>query len=155
MDIVHSIDIETAPDRLYKAITTEAGLAGWWTPDSKAEPAIGALNEFRFGPEKTLTFRVRELEPPRHVAWSSVQGPPDWKGTHVTFDITPKGHAVNLRFSHTGFAADYELFGTFNYLWAQNIRSLKLFVETGAGEPFGSLASKAAKPSRLIAKTGT
>jgi hypothetical protein len=73
----------------------------------------------------------------------------------VTFDITPKGDAVNPRFSHTGFAADYELFGTFNYLWAQNIRSLKLFVETGAGEPFGSPASKAAKPSRLIAKTGT
>jgi hypothetical protein len=29
-------------------------------------------------------------------------------------------------------------------LWAQYIRSLKLFVETGKGEPFGSPASKAA-----------
>jgi len=154
MDIVHSIDIETTPDRLYEAITKKAWLAGWWTPESNAEPKVGALNEFRFGPETTLMFRVAELEPARHVAWSSVQGPPDWKGTHVTFDITPKGDAVNLRFSHTGFAADYELFATFNYLWAQNIRSLKLFLETGTGEPFGSTASKAAKPSRLNLETG-
>jgi hypothetical protein len=31
-----------------------------------------------------------------------------------------------------------------NYAWAQFLRSLKLFLETGMGEPFGSPASIAA-----------
>ena len=72
---MQSIDIETTPGRLYEAITTQQGLAGWWTPQVKAEPTVGALNEFRFE-GTTLTFRVEELEPARHVAWSSVQVPP-------------------------------------------------------------------------------
>lgn len=64
----------------------------------KAEPTVGVLNEFRFE-GTTLTFRVEELEPARHVAWSSVQVPPDWEGTQVLFDITPGDGTVNLRFS--------------------------------------------------------
>ena len=47
-DIVHSVDIETTPERLYEAIATQKGLAGWWTPQVKAEPTVGALNEFHF-----------------------------------------------------------------------------------------------------------
>ncbi len=47
-DIVHSVDIGTTPDRLYEAITTQKGLTGWWTPQVKAEPTVGALNEFHF-----------------------------------------------------------------------------------------------------------
>src|SRR5258707_615607 len=74
-DIVHSVDTETTPDRLYEAITTKKGLAGWWTPKVKAEPMRGALNEFHFT-GTTLKFRVDKLDPARHVAWSSVQVPP-------------------------------------------------------------------------------
>jgi hypothetical protein len=65
-DIVHSVDIETTPDRLYEAITTQKGLTGWWTPQVKAEPTVGALNEFHFT-GTTLKFRVDKLEPARHV----------------------------------------------------------------------------------------
>ena len=103
-DIVHSVDIETTSDRLYEAITTQKGLEGWWTPQVKAEPMVGALNEFHFA-GTTLTFRVDKLEPARHIAWSSVQVPPDWEGTQVLFDITAEDDTVNLRFSHTGFAS--------------------------------------------------
>jgi uncharacterized protein YndB with AHSA1/START domain len=146
-DIVHSVDIETTPDRLYEAITTQEGLAGWWTPQVEAEPMMGALNEFHFT-GTTLTFRVDQLEPARHVAWSSVQVPPDWEGTQVLFDITPEDDTVNLRFSHTGFASTGGSFGVTSYSWAQYLRSIKLLLETGEGEPFGSAGSRLAGTTR-------
>ena len=146
-DIVHSVDIRTTPDRLYEAITTQKGLAGWWTPQVKAEPMMGALNEFHFV-GTTLKFRVDKLEPARHVTWSSVQVPPDWEGTQVLFDITPGDDTVNLRFSHTGFASPGGSFGVTSYSWAQYLRSIKLLLETGEGEPFGSRGSRLAGTTR-------
>jgi uncharacterized protein YndB with AHSA1/START domain len=142
-DIVHSVDIKTTPARLYEAITTQKGLAGWWTSQVKAEPATGVVNEFYFE-DTALKFRVDKLESARHVAWSSVQVPPDWEGTQVLFDITPQDDSVNLRFSHTGFASYGGSFGVTSYSWAQYMRSIKLLLETGEGEPFGSKGSRLA-----------
>jgi uncharacterized protein YndB with AHSA1/START domain len=146
-DIVHSVDIKTTPDRLYEAITTPKGLAGWWTPQVKAEPTTGALNEFYFE-GTTLKFRVDKLEPVRRVVWSSIQVPPDWEGTHVLFDITPGDNTVNLRFGHMGFASTDGSFGVTSYSWAQYLRSIKLLLETGQGEPFGSTGSRLAGTTR-------
>jgi len=145
-DIVHSINIKTTPDRLYEAITTQKGLAGWWVPKAKAEATVGAINEFPFE-GLTVTFRVDKLEPGRHVAWSSVQVPPDWEKTQILFDITPDGDTVNLKFSQTGFSKQDTFFGFTSYAWAQYIRSLKLLLETGEGEPSGSEGSRLAGTS--------
>ncbi len=142
-DIVHNVIIKTNPDRLYEAITTQKGLAGWWTPQVKAEPTVGTLSEFQFI-GTILKFRVEAIEAARHVAWSSVQVPPDWEGTQVLFDITPEDNIVNLRFSHTGFASTGGSFGITSYSWAQYLRSIKLLLETGEGEPFGSVGSRLA-----------
>lgn len=146
-DIVHSVTIGATAQRLYSVITTQEGLAQWWTPEVKAEPTVGVLNEFRFE-GTTLTFRVEELEPSRHIAWSSVQVPPDWEGTRVLFDITAEHGAVNLRFSHAGFASMGGSFGVTSYSWAQYLRSMKLLLETGVGEPFGSQGSRLAGTTR-------
>lgn len=142
-DIVHSVDIQTTPDRLYEAITTQQGLSKWWTPEVKAEPVIGALNEFHFH-GTILKFRVDRLEPTYLVAWSGVQVPADWEGTQVLFDITPANDTINLKFSHIGFASPGGSFGVTSYSWAQYLRSIKLLLETGEGEPFGSQGSRLA-----------
>jgi uncharacterized protein YndB with AHSA1/START domain len=146
-DIVHSVGIETTPERLYEAITTQRGLEGWWTPEVKAEPVIGAINEFYFM-QTTVKFRVDKLEPNRHVSWSAVHVPGDWEGTQVLFDIMPEGNMVNLRFSHAGFASLGGSFGVTSYSWAQYLRSIKLLLETGEGEPFGSRGSRLAGTTR-------
>jgi uncharacterized protein YndB with AHSA1/START domain len=145
-DIVHSINIATTPDRLYEAITTPKGLAGWWTPKVKVEQAVGAINEFHFD-GLVVTFRVDKLEPGSHVAWSSMQVLPGWEETQVLFDIVPDGDTVNLRFSQTGFASQDGGFGVTSYSWAQFIRSIKLLLETGEGEPYGSAGSRRAGTS--------
>jgi uncharacterized protein YndB with AHSA1/START domain len=92
-DIVHSVAIETTPDRLYEAITTQKGLAGWLTPQVKAEPTVGALNEFHFA-RTTFKFRVEKLEPARHVAWSSVQVSPPLAAALAAPVI--RGHSISV-----------------------------------------------------------
>jgi len=146
-DIVHSIDIKTTPERLYEALSTRKGIAGWWTPDVKAEPTVGSLNELSFM-GTTLKFRVDRLEPARHVAWSSVDVPPQWENTQVLFDITPEDDMVNLKFKHAGFASLDGDFGITSYSWAQYVRSIKLLLEDGEGEPFGSKGSRLAGTTR-------
>src|SRR5262249_41375067 len=144
IDIVHSVDIDTTPQRLYEALTTQEGLGAWFTPQVKARPRVGAVNEFTFGPISTLAFRGERLKPGRFADWAAVRVPPEWEGTCITFDITQNEGSVNLRFSHTGFSPTYTEFGSFSYFWAQYLRSLKMYLETGEGEPFGSSGSWAA-----------
>ncbi len=146
MDILHSVAIKTTPERLYEAITSERGLAAWWTPQTKAQPSVGAFNEFGFGPELVISFRVEQLEPGRRVVWSAEDVPPDWQNTRISFEITPGDGSTGFRFCHSGYAAGCANYGLYNYLWGHWVRSLKLLLETGTGEPFGSPGSNAAHP---------
>jgi uncharacterized protein YndB with AHSA1/START domain len=36
-EMKHQIPIKAAPEKVYAAITTQAGLRGWWTADTKAD----------------------------------------------------------------------------------------------------------------------
>jgi len=47
-NILHRVRIKAPPDKVYKALTEERGLAGWWTKNTKASPTVGAINQFRF-----------------------------------------------------------------------------------------------------------
>jgi len=144
MDIIIGIEIETTAQKLFDALTTDQGIAGWWTK-AKTQGAVGGINEFAFG-QGTVTFQVEKLERSRAVGWSAQNVPPDWKGTRVLFELSDgaKAGSVTLRFSHTGFKAETPVVAFTSYAWAQFLRSLKLYLEIGKGEPFGSPASIAA-----------
>ena len=63
----------------------------------------------------------------------------------MLFEISRgQGGSVGLRFSHTRVKAMTPLVAFSSYVWAQYIRSQKLILETGTGEPFGSAGSIAA-----------
>jgi uncharacterized protein YndB with AHSA1/START domain len=144
MDIIIGIEIETTTEKLFDALTTDQGIAAWWTK-AKTHPTVGAVNEFAFG-QGTVTFQVEKLERGRAVGWSAQNVPPDWQGTRVLCELSDGSGAgfVTLRFSHTGFKSTTPVVAFTSYAWAQFLRSLKLFLETGEGEPFGSPASIAA-----------
>ncbi len=145
MNIVIQIDIATTPEKLFKALTTREGLAGWFTPEAKAEPKVGGLNEFSFDSTHTLGFRVEALEPGR-VVWAPVQAPAEWLASRLTFAAIPEGPTVELTFTHSDLPEGYAAYGFFTYCWSQYVRSLKLLLETGAGEPYGSPPSRAWHP---------
>ena len=145
MDIIHSVTVKATPERVLETITTQEGLAGWWTPDSTAEPRVGSVNEHRFGAFGALRMRVDVLEPAR-VVWSAVSGcPEEWKTARITFTIRPDENGASLEFRQGEISDDYESVGEFNYLWGQYMRSLRIYAETGVGEPYGSEESKKAR----------
>ena len=51
VDILHRVGVKTpTPEKVYDALTTVDGLAGWWTDDTKGSADVGGVLEFRFPP---------------------------------------------------------------------------------------------------------
>jgi uncharacterized protein YndB with AHSA1/START domain len=150
MNFVQSVNIKTTPELAFAAIATQDGLSKWYTPDTTASDVVGGSIEFGFGAGGTLGFRVEHLEAGKRVEWSVTQASPEWMGTRVSFDIVPTRKGIELRFSHSGIPADYPYYSCFSYLWAQHIRSLKMLLETGTGEPVGSPGCTSARSNRIF-----
>ena len=100
IDIIHSLDIEATPERLYDAIAKQEGLAGWWTPQATAERREGAINEFRFEPGFTLALRVASLDP--GTARRVVGGPDSTRletdAHHVRYDDAERARSGSRAF---------------------------------------------------------
>ena len=61
VDILHRVGVETAtPEKVYDALTTVEGLAGWWTDDTTGSADVGGVLEFRF-PVGGFDMEVVEL----------------------------------------------------------------------------------------------
>ncbi|MGZ4728324.1 MAG: SRPBCC family protein, partial [Acidimicrobiales bacterium] len=75
-DILHRIGIAAPRARVYDALTTLDGLAGWWTRDVSGDPDAGGKVTFLFGgPDRSVVVEVTEATPDTHVAWRCVGGP--------------------------------------------------------------------------------
>lgn len=147
-DIMHRIEIEAAPDAIYKALTEQEGLSQWWTRDVTARPEVGSVAEFRFGGGGP-SMEIMELEPARRVRWRCVDGPDDWQKTEFTFDLEeisgrsePPLDKVSdaprtvLRFAQKGWQEAGDFFAHCNSKWAFFLIGLKKFIETGKGMPY-------------------
>ncbi len=97
VDILHRIGTTTTPDPVYDALTTIDGLAGWWTADTTGDAAPGGTIKFRFGPAGGFDMKVLDQRPNERVEWEVIDGPEEWIGTHVTFDLKQQdGYTVVL-----------------------------------------------------------
>src|SRR5438309_8007999 len=47
-DLLHRIGIAAPAERIYRAITTEEGIKGWWTTDVKMDTQAGGKAMFGF-----------------------------------------------------------------------------------------------------------
>lgn len=141
-----SIPTRSTLDRLIQAVTTQAGLAGWLTPDVQARPEIGSLGKVSFGPGFFFGFRIERIDQAGLVEWILTDGPEEWKGSRLIFEAKADGGTLNFTFTHAGLPAGYPMQAFLTYCWANHVRSLKLLLETGRGEPFGSAASRAWHP---------
>src|SRR5258705_299770 len=70
----------------YKALTTREGLSGWWTNDTQGEGKVGGVLQFRFE-AGGIDMKVLELHPDKSVLWQVVDGPEEWIGTKVSFEL--------------------------------------------------------------------
>ena len=135
VDILHRVGVENAsPERVYDALTTLEGLGGWWTETTTGDPGPGGVIEFRFAPGG-FDMEVTELDPGRTVRWRVVDGPPEWVGTDISWELRPDGDWTIVMFRHEGWREPVEFMHHCSTKWATYLMSLKALVESGVGAP--------------------
>jgi uncharacterized protein YndB with AHSA1/START domain len=138
-DILHRVGIKSSLDQAYTALATREGLAGWWTTETQGESTVGGVILFRFTSDgKELggfDIKVLELEPGKRVLWQVIEGPAEWIGTTIRFDLRQEGNFVIVLFKHQGWKEPVEFMYHCSTKWAIFLMSLKSLVETGKGNP--------------------
>lgn len=135
VDILHRVGIKDAtPEKVYDALSTVEGLAGWWTDDTKGSTEVGGVIEFRF-PPGGFDMEVIESQPAERVRWKVVDGPQEWVGTTVDWELRPDGEFTTVLFKHQGWKEPVEFMHHCSTKWATYLMSLKALIETGTGAP--------------------
>jgi len=135
-DILHRIGVRSSPKRTYDALTTREGLESWWTSDVKGDFRVGGVIEFRFGDLGFFHMKVLALDPGKQVFWEVVDGPEEWVGTKVSFDLSPEEDFTKVLFKHQGWSEPVEFMHHCSTKWAAYLLSLKSRIETGEGAAF-------------------
>ena len=135
-DILHRIGVEqSSPKQVYDVLTTIDGLSDWWTEDTTGSTDLGGVIAFRFGPLGGFDMKVLELDPGRLVRWEVVDGPEEWIGTTVNWELREEAEWTILLFKHEGWREPVEFMYHCSTKWATFLMSLKQLVETGEGAP--------------------
>lgn len=139
-DIIHRIGIRAPAAKVYEAVATTKGVAGWWTRETQGTAAPGGKVDVRFrGADGTeigqMELEMTKLEANREVRWRFVEGPPEWVGTDATFQLTQEGDMTILNFGHRNWKEPVEFMAHCSMKWAVFLLSLRDLVETGEGRP--------------------
>jgi uncharacterized protein YndB with AHSA1/START domain len=134
--IVKELTIATSPARVFKALTQQDEIVHWWADEAQVQPEVGSLGEFHFKPPAgTLQFEVAELDEDSKVRWRSRNGPPQWKGTSVIWQLTAVENGTQVLFTHDEFAQVGPVYEQTRGNWEYFLASLKSYLETGQGTP--------------------
>jgi hypothetical protein len=136
VDILHKVGIKsTSLDDAYKALTTREGLSGWWTTDTRGDGKPGGVLQFRFK-AGGFDMKVLELQPGKRVLWQVVDGPEEWMGTKISWDLRQEGDWTIILFKHEGWKEPVEFMHHCSTKWGVFLISLKSLLETGKGGPW-------------------
>ena len=80
-------------------------------------------------------MQVLELNAGKSVKWRCIDGPQEWIGTDITFDLDKQDDQVILLFGHRNWKQAVEFTAHCSMKWAVFLLSLRDFVETGKGKP--------------------
>ena len=116
-DIVHRVQMKAARADVFAALA------------AKASSARNALAELRLD-NVVATMRVAEVEDGASVVWRCVDGPADWIGTDVAFDLAAEGEETVVRFRHRNWRETTDFMGHCSTRWAFLLFDVKARVET-------------------------
>jgi hypothetical protein len=135
-DILHKVGIKSSSlTDAYRALTALDGLSAWWTTDTSGESSVGGALQFRFG-AGGFDIKVLELHPAKRVLWQVVDGPKEWVGTTISFDLMQNDDWIIILFKHEGWSEPVEFMHHCSTKWAVFLLSLKSLLETGKGAPY-------------------
>jgi uncharacterized protein YndB with AHSA1/START domain len=139
-DIIHRIGIKSPATHVYEALTSLEGLAQWWTEEVRGDGQIGGNIEFLFRSETgelkgKMLMEVVELDAPNDVRWRCVEGPDEWVGTDITFELSEQDNQTIVLFGHRNWREAVEFMSHCSMKWATFLLSLREYVETVKGKP--------------------
>ncbi len=140
VDIIHRIGIKAPATQVYNALTTLEGLAHWWTEEVKGDIRVGGKIEFRFLTKSGellggMVMEVQELGDNKEVRWRCVEGPEEWVGTEITFQLSEQDGQTIVLFGHRNWREAVEATAHCSMKWATFLLSLRDYVERGKGKP--------------------
>lgn len=80
-------------------------------------------------------MKVTDLHPPTRVLWEVVDGPEEWIGTRISWDLRREGDYTIVLFQHLDWKEPVEMMYHCSTKWAIFLMSLKSLIETGKGVP--------------------
>ena len=136
-DIRHRVGIKAPQEDVYNAVATREGVATWWTRTVEGDSTPGGQLRFFFGyPQPAATMEIRELTPNERVVWRCVQGPDEWVGTDLTFEVKPADGETALVFTHASWREPVEFMHHCSTKWGQFLLGLKAGLEGGQATPY-------------------
>jgi uncharacterized protein YndB with AHSA1/START domain len=98
--IIHAVLIHhVAPSAVFEALTTEAGLRGWWTKQVAVEEGVGGIIRFTFGGDFNPQMKQVTLDRDRRVVWQCVDGHANWLDNTFTFSLEERNGETMLLFA--------------------------------------------------------
>jgi uncharacterized protein YndB with AHSA1/START domain len=160
--IENQIEIDASAARILEALTTKAGIQGWWTKDTEIDARTAV---FRFHKEtgtREMRFEIAKRDAARiEMVCVAETNSADWLGTRLSFALAPAGARTRVALEHAGYPAKNEVYEMCTKGWAFFLGSLKSYVETGKGEPHGATKAitnaieVAASPAKVIEALST
>ena len=139
-DIIHRVGIKAPISKVYGALSTVEGVAGWWTKQTSGSSTRGGTISVRFhaadGKEiGSMNMEVIALDPNKKVHWRFTSGPEEWVGTDVIFNLSQEDDYTIVLFGHKNWREANEFTSHCSMKWAIFMLSLKELVENGKGKP--------------------
>jgi uncharacterized protein YndB with AHSA1/START domain len=135
-DILLDLPIRAPRAKVFRALSTPAGLDAWWTLASEGEAREGAEWRLDFGPDFQWRARVACCVPDSAFEWEITAADADWTGTRVAFRLRDQDGGTALRFEHRGWPAVNDHYRTSACCWALYLRLLRKFLEAGTVVPY-------------------
>lgn len=135
--IIHTVPIHASTPDVYRALTTEAGVTGWWTTTARVEIGEGGVIRFTFHGDFHPEMRQSRLLENRLVEWTCIGGHANWEHNVFRFQLRERNGETSLQFvQEYARELDDDTYGTYNFNWGYYLSSLKRLCETGEGTPF-------------------
>ena len=80
-------------------------------------------------------LQLLELEPQQRVRCRVKDGPPEWVGTDIEFQLSRQDEHTIVMFGHRRWREEVEFTAHCSTKWATFLLSLRDLVETGTGQP--------------------
>jgi uncharacterized protein YndB with AHSA1/START domain len=134
-------------ERVFAALTTLDGLAGWWTQDTSGSPSSGGELTFGFGSDKA-ELMVKEVISPLLVVWKCARHSkfPEWQHTTLIFDMRAQDTSSTVvAFRHVGLVPTLNCYTLCTRGWDHYLDSLAASVEGKGGSPWGAQGQQAVR----------